>query len=76
MDTRNHHETRNRFAAGIRAVTIVVVVGTLAALWHPMHGSDAAPALAASNPAADMSVYFPDRVPAPQGEVEPLPPQF
>jgi hypothetical protein len=76
MDTGNHHETRNRFAAGVRAVTIVVVVGTLAALWHPMHGSDAAPAAAAANPSPDMTVYFPDRFPAPQGEAEPLPPQF
>ncbi|HSC22420.1 MAG TPA: hypothetical protein VLG08_01800 [Casimicrobiaceae bacterium] len=75
MDTRNHHESRNRLATGLRAATVAVVVGTLVAVWHPMHGSDAAPAVVA-NPSPDMSVYFPDRFPAPQGEAEPLPPQF
>jgi hypothetical protein len=79
MDARNPHESRNRLATGIRVATLVIVLGTLATLWHPAHKdvtaavSNATPAVAAS---PDMSVYFPDRFPAPQGPVEALPPQF
>jgi hypothetical protein len=58
--------------------TIVVVLGTLAASWRPMHSSlETTPTPAAGTSAApDMSVYFPDRFPAPQGPVEALPPTF
>lgn len=79
MDTGNAGESRNRWATGIRTATIVVVLGTLVAVWRPTHTEStpadfAAPA--AARVAPDMSVYFPDRFPAPQGPVEPLPPQF
>lgn len=81
MDTRNTREARNRLATGIRAATIVVVLGTLAAVWHPSHRDPSAVAVAdsAASPAnalPDMPVYFPDRFPAPQGPIEELPPQF
>lgn len=80
MDTRNANESRNRWAGAVRAATLVVVLGTLAVAWRPTHPdtapvvTDGAPAAAATAP--DMSVYFPDRFPAPQGPVEPLPPTF
>ena len=80
MDTRNPRGS-NRLATGIRAATMVVVIGTLAAIWHPSH-HDAAPAAtgtAAANVAPSPQTaapYFPDRFPAPQGPVEALPPQF
>ena len=35
MDARNANETRNRWAMGLRMATVVVVLGTLAAVWHP-----------------------------------------
>jgi hypothetical protein len=79
MSTRNENQRRHRLVTGIRAATIVVVVGTLAAVWHPTHSIDpsSVPAMAPSAAArADMSVYFPDRFPAPQGPIEALPPQF
>ena len=78
MDTRNANQPRNRWANGIRAATLVIVTGTLAAVWYPMHHEQAA-VTTTSAPAAsapDMSVYFPDRFAAPEGPVEPLPPQF
>jgi len=34
MDERNT-ASRNRWAMGIRAATLVVVIGTIAAVWHP-----------------------------------------
>jgi hypothetical protein len=79
MDARNSNESRNRLATGIRVATLAIVLGTLATLWHPAHTgasaetSNSAPAAAAT---PDMSVYFPDRFPAPQGLVEELPAQF
>jgi hypothetical protein len=79
MDTRNADESRRRWATGIRAATIVVVLGTLVTVWRPTHTeptatvADAPSAVSAS---PDRSVYFPDRFPAPRGPVEPLPPQF
>ena len=82
MDARKSHESRNRFATGIRVATVAIVVGTLATLWHPVHtntaagGSNAAPRATASAAGPDMSVYFPDRFAAPQGPIEELPPQF
>ena len=79
MDTRNADDSRKRWATGIRTATIVVVLGTLVAVWRPTH-TESTPATiaapAAVSVAPDMSVYFPDRFPAPQGPVEALPPQF
>ena len=77
MDTRDANQSRNRWANGVRAATLVIVTGTLAAVWYPAHHDNAA--ATTSEPvvsAPDMSVYFPDRFAAPQGPVEPLPPQF
>ena len=79
MNSNSDRDTRNFLATGIRAATIVVVVGTFAAVWRPMHSNEtsAAPAGAPVMVAApDMSVYFPGRFPAPQGSVEELPAQF
>lgn len=82
MDARNANETRNRWAMGLRTATVVVVLGMLAAVWHPAKLSIAShDATAASNdtaaPAAapDMSVYFPSRFPAPESVIE-QPPTF
>ena len=81
MNERDANESRRRWATGLRTATLVVVLGTLVAIWHPHHAgmtagaTDAAPAAAA--PAPDMSVYFPDRFPAPTGNAdEPQPPTF
>ena len=77
MDTRNANQSRNRWANGVRAATLVIVTGTLAAVWYPAHHDNAAAATSAPVVSApDMSAYFPDRFAAPQGPVEPLPPQF
>ncbi len=79
MNARNPNESRNRLATGIRVATVVVVVGTLAAVWRPMHSSDtsaAQPSAEVVTTAPDMSVYFPDRFPVPHGPIEELPPQF
>ena len=79
MDTHHQHESQRRLATGIRIATIVVVLGTLAAAWRPVH-TDITPAITdvahAMATAPDMSVYFPAHFPAPQGPIEPLPPQF
>jgi hypothetical protein len=75
----NVHESRNRLATGIRTATIVIVLGTLAAVWRPMHSADVSDAPAtprAVSALPDMTVYFPDRFPAPQGPVEDVPPTF
>jgi len=86
MNARNDHPAPPRFATGLRVTTVVGVVGTLLAIWHPgKHDSTASPetttpsaalsALAAGKP--DMSVYFPDQFPAPTGPAdEPQPPTF
>ena len=79
MDTRNPDESQSRFVTGVRIATIVVVLGTLTAAWFPTR-IDTAPVASdvdhADATAPDMSVYFPDRFPAPQGPVEPQPPTF
>jgi len=79
MDTHNRHESPSRLATGVRIATIVVVLGTLAATWHPAH-TDAVQAVSDADHAVatapDMSVYFPDRFPAPQGPIEAQPPTF
>ena len=80
MDTRKDNASRNRLAAGVRVATLVVVVGTLAAVWRPLHHDATTAAPAESSPVTmtgpDMTAYFPDRFPAPQGPVDPLPSQF
>jgi hypothetical protein len=79
MDTRNTNDTHNRWATGIKAVTIAVVLGTLAATWHPTHPETTPVAVSGEHAVAaapDMSVYFPDRFPAPQGPDEVQPPTF
>jgi hypothetical protein len=86
MNARTDHPAPPRVATGLRVTTIVVVVGTLLAIWHPAkHDSTASPettaaSVAVSAPAAgkpDMSVYFPDQFPAPTGPAdEPQPPTF
>ena len=75
MDARN---SSKRIATGIKIAAVVVVLGTIAAVWHPAHTNEttAASDSQVAAPAPDMSVYFPDRFAAPQGPVEPLPPQF
>jgi hypothetical protein len=86
MNARTDHPAPPRVATGLRVTTIVVVVGTLLAIWHPAkHDSTASPettaaSVAVSAPAAgkpDMSVYFPGQFPAPTGPAdEPQPPTF
>jgi hypothetical protein len=80
MDARNANESRNRLANGIRIATVVVVVGSLAAVWHPLNMRDVAStakdaAIAATAATPDMSVYFPARFAAPDHE-EPQAPTF
>jgi hypothetical protein len=70
MKARNPHESHDFLATGIRAVTVLVVVGTLAAVWRPLAGYPMPEALAnaATEAAAtaDMSVYFPSRFAKPE----------
>ena len=79
MDARNTNETRNRWATAVRTATVAVVLGTLAAVWHPAMLSHAATATSndtgAAAAAPDMSVYFPARFPAPEN-VEQQAPTF
>jgi len=70
----------DRLATGIRVATVVVVLGTLMAVWHPgvhepatlMEGGPAASTPASTQDAADNAdtTYFPSRFPAPEN-VEP-----
>lgn len=79
MDTRNSHESNDRLATRIRAAALIVVVGSLVAVFYPTnHAASTTPVAEAPafTTAPDMTVYFPDRFPAPQGPIEPLPPQF
>jgi hypothetical protein len=80
MDKRNSRESGDRFAMRVRTAALIVVVGSLVAVWTPInHRAGTTPvahATAAMAARPDMSVYFPDRFPAPQGPIEPLPSQF
>lgn len=80
MNTRNSNESGDRLAIRIRAAALIVVVGSLAAVLYPTHHAASTmplvQATAFTSTAPDMTVYFPDRFPAPQGPIEPLPPQF
>ncbi len=80
MSSSNTKPPLNRWATGIRMATVVVVLGTLVAVWHP--GTRPAAAVSdgrqASAPAAATatdSTYFPSRFPAPES-VEPQAPTF
>ena len=81
MDTRNAKETRNRWAMGLRMATVVVVLGTLAAVWHPTmlptvsHDATVTSNETAAAAAPDMAGYFPAHFPAPEN-VEPQAPTF
>ena len=75
----------NRWATGVRMATVIVVLGTLVAVWHPgLHQPvtvlDGGPV--ASTPAgtpdvagSDDTTYFPSRLPAP-GNLESQAPTF
>ena len=86
MNARNDHPAMPRLATGLRVTTIVVVVGTLLAIWQPMKHDPTVSQEATMSPAAlgapaagkpDMSVYFPSQFPAPMGSAdEPQPPTF
>lgn len=71
MNPRNSNGS-NRWATTIKAATLVVVVGTLAAVTHPLLPHPAATSVATTEspatpaPAPDMSVYFPAQFPAPE----------
>ena len=75
----------NRLATGIRMATVIVVLGTLAAVWHPgahepaavLDGGSIASAPAGTPDAAGSgdTTYFPSRFPAPEN-VEPQAPTF
>ena len=73
--------TRRGVASAIKAAALVVVIGTLAAVWHP-HDSGAVRGAAddagstSTTSAPDMSVYFPARFPAPEGPDELQAPTF
>ena len=69
----------NRWATTIKAATLVVMVGTLAAVTHPLlphpaamgaegpsQGASAVTTDSPATPAPDMSVYFPAQFPAPE----------
>ena len=75
----------NRLATGIRMATVIVVLGTLVAVWHPgmreaataIDGTPAA-TVPATTPHAEEdtdTTYFPSRFPAPEN-VEPETPTF
>ena len=81
MSPSNTKPPVNRWATGLRMATVIVVLGTLVAVWHP---GTTGPAAAvgdspqASAPAATTatdSTYFPSRFPAPEN-VEPQAPTF
>jgi hypothetical protein len=86
MNARDDSPATPGLATSLRVTTIVVVVGTLLAIWSPAkHDSttlqeSATSAAALSAPTArepDMSVYFPSQFPAPAGPAdEPQPPTF
>jgi len=80
MNSSNDKRPVNRLATGIRMATVIVVLGTLATVWHPGTHAPAATVddTAASAPTASGptdSTYFPSRFPAPQN-VEAQPPTF
>lgn len=81
MRTSNDRPPVDRLATGLRMATVIVVMGTLAAVFHPAGPAPAAATgddAAASAPASAASAgsdYFPSRFPAPMN-VEPQAPTF
>jgi hypothetical protein len=81
MSSRNTKPPLNRWATGNRMATVIVVLGTLAAVWHPGTTapagavSDGPQASARAAATATDSTYFPSRFPAPEN-VEPQAPTF
>jgi hypothetical protein len=81
MNARNVNESGFRWTTSVKTATLIVVVGTLAAVWHPLRHSEVAEvvstaaAQAAANAAPDMSIYFPSRFAAPE-VIEPQAPTF
>jgi hypothetical protein len=75
----------DRLATGIRVATVVVVLGTLVAVWHPgVHGpasigdsgsAASAPASTSDTAGSTDTTYFPSRFPAPEN-FEPEAPTF
>jgi hypothetical protein len=80
IHARDARRSRRRWATTIKAATLVVMLGSLAAVWHPLDMPRLTAAPAGASPAAaagpDMTVYFPDRFAAPSGVDEPQPPTF
>jgi hypothetical protein len=81
MSSSNTKPRIDRWQTGIRMATVVVVLGTLVAVWHPgttSHAAAVSDAPAASAPPSASvgdSTYFPSRFPAPEN-VEPQAPTF
>jgi len=81
-ETDSDKQPIDRIATGIRMATVVVVLGTLAAVWHPgMHGTKdgnavmSAPTAVSAASANTDTTYFPSRFAAPVSE-EPQAPTF
>ena len=67
MDARNANETRNRWVMGLRTATVVVLLGTLAAVWHPINPSRASHAATAASTNTAAAAAAPDTVTLPTG---------
>ena len=81
-ETDSDKQPIDRLATGIRMATVVVVLGTLAAVWHPGWHSisggkvaTSAPPATAAPPGSADTTYFPSRFSAPD-KVEPQAPTF
>ena len=65
MNARNANESGFGWTTGVKTATLIVVVGTLAAVWHPLRHSEVAEVVstaatqAAANAAPDMSSTSP-----------------
>jgi len=81
MSPSNAKPPVNRWATGIRMATVIVVLGTLVAIWHPATTgpaaavSDGPQASAPAAGTADDSTYFPSRYAAPE-HADPQAPTF
>ena len=81
MSSSNTKPPVNRLATGIRMATVIVVLGTLVAVWHP--GTTGSAATVSDGPKANTtatataaeSTYLPSHFPAP-ANVEPQAPTF
>jgi hypothetical protein len=80
MNARNTDHSRMGWAAGVRTAALIVVLGSLAAAWHPTTSTPTGSDASAVPPAAATVVeppttYFPSRFPAPE-VIEPQAPTF